>query len=247
MKPDDAIVRPVCNARSPRLGGPALLAASQLDFRLLAERLQLPDRRHLYMSQLLFDARHKDRPVLVGPLMGAPYAAMLLEILHAWGVDQIYFMGWCGSIDPDVRIGDILLPTSALVDEGTSLHYRCRHNDLVYPDQTRYNALASGCRDRHVTCRDARVWTTDGVFRETPEKVAAYQARDAQAVEMELSAIFSVAAFRRMAAAGILVVSDELFSLSWKPGFKESKFLASREQVIDGLCAAVRPRRNRTG
>lgn len=239
MKPDDPIVRPVCNARSPRLGGQALLAASQLDFRLLAQRLQLPDRRHLYMSQLHFDARQKDRPVLAGPLMGAPYAAMLLEILHAWGVDQVFFMGWCGSIDPGCRIGDILLPTSALVDEGTSLHYGCGHNDLAYPDRTRYNALATGCGDHHLACRDARVWTTDGVFRETPEKIATYRARGAQVVEMELSAIFAVAAFLGMAAAGILVVSDELFSLSWKPGFKDSKFLTSRERVIEGLCAAV--------
>ena len=48
---------------------------------------------------------------------------------------------------------------------------------------------------------------------------------------MELSAIFSVAAFRHMKAAGLLVVSDELSEYEWRPGFKKPEFKAARETV----------------
>ena len=235
------VVRPVCNARSPVLGPQVILAASHMDLKLLAARLQLPDMRHLYMSRVYFDARHKERAALAGPFMGAPYAAMMLEVLHAWGVEKALFLGWCGSIDPAYRVGDIVIPTSALIDEGTSLHYRQEPDSVVYPDQHQCDALMSDCSDHHIVYKTARVWSTDAIFRETPEKIAAFQRQGAHVVEMELSAIFSVAAFHAMAAAGILVVSDELFTLNWTPGFKNSIFLSSRDQIIERLSKAALP------
>ena len=60
---------------------------------------------------------------ITGPFIGAPYAAMLLETLIAWGARRIIFLGWCGAVAEEVKIGDIILPTAALIDEGTSGHY----------------------------------------------------------------------------------------------------------------------------
>lgn len=42
------------------------------------------------------------------------------------------------------------------------------------------------------------------------------------AVEMEISALMTVAIYRSIAMAGLLVVSDELFQLKWRPGFSNS-------------------------
>ena len=55
--------------------------------------------------------------------MGAPYAVMILETLAAWGAKQVIFLGWCGAISATVSIGDILVPTLAWIDEGTSRAY----------------------------------------------------------------------------------------------------------------------------
>jgi uridine phosphorylase len=50
------------------------------------------------------------------------------------------------------------------------------------------------------------------------------------AVEMEMSALFSVAAFRRVQLGGLMVVSDELGTLKWKTGFLNPHFwLASKK------------------
>jgi len=58
---------------------------------------------------------------VVGPFVGAPYAAMLLETLIAWDVEKIIFFGWCGAISHDVKIGDIIIPThrSIIIKEMT--------------------------------------------------------------------------------------------------------------------------------
>ena len=60
---------------------------------------------------------------LAGPAPGAPYAVMVLEKLIALGVQTVVALGWCGSLKPEVRIGDLIIPESAHSEEGTSGHY----------------------------------------------------------------------------------------------------------------------------
>jgi hypothetical protein len=86
------------------------------------------------------------------------------------------------------------------------------------------------------------VWTTDAPYRETPDQVRAYQERGALAVEMECSALFTLGAFRSAAVASLLVVSDELSSPTWRPGFKDPRFSLGREsacEAIGRLCSAA--------
>ena len=235
MNDGDAIVRPVCNARTPKLGNTALMVSSLDDLDALRERLVLPNSRQLYMSKVHYHAQNQHMPTLVGPIMGAPYAAMLLEILHAWGVKRVIFLGWCGSINSRVRTGAIIVPKGALIDEGTSLHYCRTTGGCVEPDPDLNRYLKQVMRAAQVPFEEGLVWTTDGVFRETRSKVEAYQQKQALAVEMEFSALLSVAAFQSIALAGVLVVSDELFSFQWQPGFRDPAFRASRARVADVL------------
>ena len=62
------------------------------------------------------------------------------------------------------------------------------------------------------------------------------------AVEMETSALFATAAFRRVAVTSLLVVSDELSSLAWRPGFKDPRFCRGRlaaRQAVARLMASI--------
>ncbi len=60
---------------------------------------------------------------MAGPAVGAPMAVLTLEKLIALGARRIIVYGWCGSLRETLRTGDILLPTWARSDEGTSAHY----------------------------------------------------------------------------------------------------------------------------
>jgi hypothetical protein len=56
---------------------------------------------------------------------------------------------------------------------------------------------------------------------------------------MEVSALFSAAQFRHVECGALLVVSDELGSLRWKPGFSSMRFLNSRKkaaEVVSSVC-----------
>ena len=54
--------------------------------------------------------------------MGAPLCVNIMEDLYTNGVELIIACGGCGVLS-DIQEGEILIPTSAIRDEGTSFHY----------------------------------------------------------------------------------------------------------------------------
>jgi purine-nucleoside phosphorylase len=232
---DDAIVRPVRSPRSPALGPVALLAAATPDVDCLRSGLNLPHSHPLYMSRIHYHAQEPARPVVVGPIIGAPYAVMVLEVLRSWGVRRGFFVGWCGSIDRGVRIGDLIVPSGAWVDEGTSPHYGQSAESSAVPDPKLQADLQLGLQQRRIAFHRGLIWTTDAIFRETRALIDRFQGLGAIAVEMELSALFSAAAFYGFPLAALLTVSDELFTYQWQPGFKSQAFRQSREMACNIL------------
>jgi purine-nucleoside phosphorylase len=232
---DDAIVRPVRTPRSPALGPVALLAATTPDVGRLRKGLDLPHSHPLYMSRIYYHAEDPNQPVVVGPIMGAPYAVMILEVLRSWGVRRGFFIGWCGSIDQGVRIGHLIVPSAAWIDEGTSPHYGQTPEASVAPDRKLQAVIERELPRRRITFHSGSIWTTDAIFRETPTLIDRFQGLGALAVEMELSALFSAAAFYEFPLAALLTVSDELFTYHWQPGFKTREFRQTRIDACDIL------------
>ncbi|NIQ38059.1 MAG: hypothetical protein GTN81_05670 [Proteobacteria bacterium] len=164
---------------------------------------------------------------------GAPGAVILLEELIAFGVKQTVFLGYCGSIHEKVGIGDIVLPTYAVREDGTSHHYlpqgaRCQ------PDTVLFDRLKEGLRESGVSATAGPVWTTDALYRETDKKVRRYRGQGVLAVDMEISALFAVAEVRRVSVAALLLVSDCFSHKGWTPGFSDPP-LREMEGVLTGL------------
>ena len=237
-----AIVNPVKGKHPPHTGPLAIIAATESDLGRLTRLVQTPlvEQRKLYMSTLRVYADEHRRFALAGPLIGAPYAAMIVESLAVWGVRQILFVGWCGAVSPAVKAGDIIVPGSAMVDEGTSGHYCDPSCRVALPGRSLTRQLALALEHDGAKFHDGAVWTTDAIFRETVEKVKHFQAKGALAVEMELSAVLTVAAFRGLDAAGVLVVSDELSDYQWRPGFKQPAFRDARQAVCRAVLMVAR-------
>jgi purine-nucleoside phosphorylase len=228
---NEAVVNPQKTKSSPDIGPVAVMAATGADLYYLAELSNFTknDYQRLFMSRLYYDRRNPGGYSIAGPFVGAPYAVMLLENLIAWGVRQIIFIGWCGAISDSVKIGDIILPTSGYIDEGTSKHYSTAGNSLYQADFPMLAKVRHLLDKNNCDFHEGAVWTTDAIYRETRREVLAHQQKGILAVEMEISALYAVARFRRVDLAGILVVSDELSSSNWRPGFKDDRFVQSRK------------------
>ena len=61
--------------------------------------------------------------VIVNPGMGAPLAALTLEVMIALGCRKFMACGSCGVLKSEIKDGVVIIPASALRDEGTSYHY----------------------------------------------------------------------------------------------------------------------------
>ena len=169
-------------------------------------------------------------------MVGAPYAVMILENLIAWGVETVLFIGWCGAISKNVKIGDIIIPNSCFIDEGTSPQYDSSDdsdNMISRPSAEITEKLLEIAERKKIPCHEGKIWTTDAIFRETEEKVKYYQDSNVLAVEMETSALFTVAGYRGIKAGAVLIVSDELSELKWRPGFRQESFKKGRVQACD--------------
>jgi uridine phosphorylase len=241
MSHNDAIVYPLKRKNSPDIGPIALMVAAKPDFDRIGSMIS-PDNNgvcDLFMGKLYAGTAEKEFSV-AGPMIGAPYAVMILETLIAWGARKFLFFGWCGAISGNVNIGDIIIPTASIIDEGTSKHYS--QTEIGYPVVNIQNQTKRVLKNCGIEFIEGTIWTTDGIYRETREKVDFYQSQGALAVEMETSALFSAGKFRDVAIGAILVVSDELSSDTWRPGFKDSRFKQSRKtvcEVVQKICRAL--------
>ena len=162
---------------------------------------------------------------LAGPAVGAPMATICLEKIIALGATQIILYGWCGSLSPALRIGDLFMPTSSLSEEGTSAHYH-HTGERGGQQQPLHTSLVDILTTEGISPKQGAIWTTDAVYRETRDKVARYASRGIKAVDMEYAALKAVAGFRQVNLAAILLVSDELFHQEWAPRFVQKSFRA---------------------
>jgi uridine phosphorylase len=166
---------------------------------------------------------------VTGPFVGAPYAVMLLESLIVRGARRIILLGWCGAISDRVKIGDIILPTTVAIDEGTSRHYGAKDRSLSAAPFPLMTGISRVLKKNKIDFHAGAVWSTDAIFRETRQQVETHQQNGVLAVDMETSALVSAAKFRGVDLGAILVVSDELSTLSWRPGFKHQRFSEGRK------------------
>ncbi len=239
----DAVVNPQKTKNSPAIGSLAVMTATRGDLFDLCDLFQFKKDafQRIFNSRLYFDRCRSENFSLTGPFVGAPYAVMLLETLIAWGAGRIIFLGWCGAVSEKVKIGDIVLPTSVVIDEGTSKHYGVGNDERLQAPFPMVSRIQKALESSHIDFHEGPVWSTDAVYRETRQQVETQRRKGVLAVDMEMSALYAVARFRRVDLAGILVVSDELSSLNWRPGFKHERFIRGRQsacKVIAELCQA---------
>lgn len=159
--------------------------------------------------------------------VGAPAAAVMLEELVAWGVKEFISMGLAGSLRTDLPPGSLVLCTSAYRDEGTSHHY-VAGNEPAFPDSDLTARLEKALRKNGLAFASGPTWTIDAIYRETPVEIVGYRDLGALVVEMEASALFTVAAFRGVPLASCFSISDTLAELAWRPEFHS-------ETTIEGL------------
>lgn len=188
--------------------------------------------RTLYQSRILVDKI--GRLCLAGPALGAAAAVLVLEKLIVLGVKKIWLLSCCGVLDPAFSIGDFLLARRGVSGEGVSKYYS--DQVVTTPGSEASRELGDFVKYCDLKVGDGVIWSTDAPYRERrSELVRLQEAHGVNGVDMEFSALCTVAKFRGVSLGGLFVVSDMLWTRNWKPGFGGSGFKKSNEELINKI------------
>ncbi|MCI5166182.1 MAG: phosphorylase [Candidatus Electrothrix sp. GM3_4] len=241
MNKQDCVINPERGRGEPILPEIGILAVNPSEAPVLAAYAKTAEmqRSFLFHSNLYYS----ENLFLAGPAVGAPVAVMCLEKLIALGAKKIILYGWCGSLQEELRAMDVLLPTEALSEEGTSRHYQDQNQDEEQNGQYRIRAsptlharLGSILTTADFSYQTGKIWTTDAPYRETRTKIADYAGQRVYGVDMEFSALCAVAAFRGVELAAAMLVSDEVWRQPWQPQFSRKEFKRKSRKLLTLLC-----------
>ncbi len=232
---DDIVIHPVKTGKDPEIPkkGVIFVNPGEAKHALAAVTDNGGTRHFLHNSELAITA-DKSR-FIAGPAIGAPMAALVMEKLIALGASHIVLMGWCGAIDQQYRIGDMVIPSGAVSGEGTSRYYSTDKQPDVSLKVMKF--LRSLLLNNKIDWKEGNIWSTDAPYRESRDYLAQINLqKNVVGVDMEFSALCSVASFRNIDFGAVLLVSDEVWGNSWKPGFRNSTFKNRSKTLIKLLC-----------
>lgn len=179
------------------------------------------------------------RLAVVHPGVGAPLAAGFLEEVIALGCRKFIACGGCGVLDGALDVGHLVVPTSAVRDEGTSYHYLPPARE-VRADPAGLATIEAVLAAHNIPFTTGKTWTTDALYRETRAKIARRKAEGCIVVEMEAAAFFAVAQFRGVAFGQLLYGGDDVSGAVWdhrdwihgRAGSREKLFWLAAEAAL---------------
>lgn len=146
---------------------------------------------------------------------GAPYAARMLESMAAIGVTKFMVCGGAGTLDDNVTKANVLVPISAVRDEGTSYHYLPPARE-VFINPFVLEKIRKALRQLEEPFIEIKTWTTDASFRETEHKIAFRKSEGCSTVEMECAAYYSVAQHKKILCGQLLYAGDIVKKEGWE-------------------------------
>jgi uridine phosphorylase len=179
--------------------GRALLLAQAL----LSEPKMFNHNRGLwgYSGRALLD----DLPLTVQSTgIGGPSAAIVIAELADLGATTMLRVGTCGGLDPELELGQLLVVSEAVCEDGTSRALQAAPRGSPDPD------LLARVR-RAGPARAGAVVSTDLFYDTPPGTEERWRDQGAIAVEMEAATLFALADRRQLQAGALLIVTDLLF------------------------------------
>lgn len=175
---------------------------------------------------------------LMHPGVGAPLSGGFMDELIALGCRTFIACGGAGVLDHALVVGHLVVPVSAVRDEGTSYHYLPPSREVA-PSPEAVAAIEATLQRHQIPYVIGKTWTTDGLYRETVSRVARRRAEGCLTVEMEAAALFAVGRFRGVTIGQILYSGDDLSGEEWdgrewrdRPPIRERLFWLAAEACL---------------
>ena len=163
-------------------------------------------------GMLGYTGRYGSKTVSVmGTGMGIPSLSIYVnELVSEYGVDTLIRVGTCGSFQPYLKSGDIVLAMTASTDSHIN---RLRFRGMDYAPAASFDLLLKAYQAANARGLDAHVGgilSGDSFYHDDPDWWKIWADYGALVVEMESNALYTLAAKYKVSALSILTVSDSL-------------------------------------
>ena len=202
------------DAREGEISETVLLPGDPLRAKFLAENyFDDPVCHNNIRGMLGYTGYYKGRKVSVqGTGMGMPSLSIYAtELITFYGCRNLIRIGTCGAIQPDLKLGDTLLALAASTDSNMN---RLIFRQMEYAPHADFDLLLKAyesAKSRSHAISVGSVLTTDAFFvDDLTQEYEIWRKHGVLAVEMETTALYTLAARYGCRALSILTVSDQL-------------------------------------
>ncbi|HLR11106.1 MAG TPA: purine-nucleoside phosphorylase [Sporosarcina sp.] len=227
------------NAKKGEIAETILLPGDPLRAKYIAETfledvVQYNDVRNMFG----YTGTYKGERISVqGTGMGVPSISIYInELMEEYGVQKLIRVGTCGAIQKDVQLRDVIIAQGATTN---STMNQIVFDKINYAPIANFDLLSKAYqtgKDKGLNLRVGNVFTEDLFYNEfsNHEQLAQY---GVLAVEMETSALYTLAAKYGRQALSILTVSDHI--LTGEVTSAEERQLTFNDMIEVALDAAI--------
>jgi purine-nucleoside phosphorylase len=151
------------------------------------------------------------RVSIQGTGMGIPSISIYVnELITNYKAKNLIRIGSCGSMQPDIKIRDVILAMSASTDSHIN---KIRFNGMDYAPTADFNLLKKAydiALEKNISVKIGSVLTSDTFYQDDPNSWKHWANYGVLAVEMETAVLYTLAAKFKVNALSILTVSDSL-------------------------------------
>ncbi|HBC74600.1 MAG: purine-nucleoside phosphorylase [Candidatus Wallbacteria bacterium GWC2_49_35] len=200
-------------AKEGEIAKTVLLAGDPLRAKFVAENfLEGAACYNNVRGMLGYTGLYKGKRVSVqGSGMGIPSIAIYAnELVTSYGVKNLIRIGSCGSMQAEVKLYDIILAMTACTD---SSYNKLVFNGADYSPAADFGLLQrahGAAKQMGVDAKVGNILATDVFYGENPDGWKLWAKYGVLAVEMETTALYTIAARHGVRALTILTVSDSL-------------------------------------
>ena len=140
--------------------------------------------------------------------MGCPSAGIVVEELVQLGVRRIVRVGTCGGLQPDLKIGDLIVAISAVPADATATHLIGGEPHAPTADWELVHGAVHHAKHLGKPVRVGPIVSSDVFYNPDAGQYQRCSDRGILAVEMEAAMLFTIVALRKIRAGCLLIVSD---------------------------------------
>lgn len=162
-----------------------------------------------------YTGTYKGKRVSVqGTGMGIPSISIYVnELIQSYNVKKLIRVGTCGAIQKDIQVRDIILAQGSTTDSQMN---RMVFSGIDYAPLADFNLLKTAydiASEKNNNIRVGNVFTSDTFYRDNAKEVNELLAKyNVLAIEMETTALYTLAAKFGRKALSILTVSDHVLT-----------------------------------